>query len=455
MKKENSILFYYTEKNRYFYKEYFLHQEHVNIISKDTPFGVSIVSIIKDEKLDFYRVFIRTKHSDQLIEINKNKVDKVGFKSFHHKILRSISSSFSNCKWVTIADPAIKDSLLHYENLMITKKFKFGILLALDQQFKEEDMFSNGFFFSPSLLSLSSSPSSSFVSPFFLLLSFACPTPSFFFSLYYTPLSLLPFSFPLFVLFYSISSFLDFSFPSLSLYDLLPSPHMKWCSPPCTSVLPFSHYFPPLPLASPSLLISPWLSFLLFSFLFSLSPFLCFPQTIGFYQRSNSACMYFLIKEHGTPAFEEFLEFLGNKMELKGWTKFAGGLDVKSDTTGTHSLFYEFQDYEIMFHVSTLLPYSTNDPQQVERKRHLGNDIILIVFMDGKTPYSPTVISSNFIHVTFVIQPHKYSKDGKVSHYKMWCVSREGVSDFAPFLPDPPIFPKSADFREFLYTKCL
>ena len=231
VKKENSILFYYTEKNRYFYKEYFLHQEHVNIISKDTPFGVSIVSIIKDEKLDFYRVFIRTKHSDQLIEINKNKVDKVGFKSFHHKILRSISSSFSNCKWVTIADPAIKDSLLHYENLMITKKFKFGILLALDQQFKEEDMFSNGFFFSTSLLSLSSSPSSSFVSPFFLLLSFACPTPSFFFSLYYTPLSLLPFSFPLFVLFYSISSFLDFSFPSLSLYDLLPSPHMKWCSP--------------------------------------------------------------------------------------------------------------------------------------------------------------------------------------------------------------------------------
>lgn len=32
-----------------------------------------------------------------------------------------------------------------------------------------------------------------------------------------------------------------------------------------------------------------------------------------------------------TPAFERFLDFLGERVRLKGWTGFRGGLDVKSE----------------------------------------------------------------------------------------------------------------------------
>lgn len=31
-----------------------------------------------------------------------------------------------------------------------------------------------------------------------------------------------------------------------------------------------------------------------------------------------------------SPAFDEFLNHLGERIELNGWTKFAGGLDTKS-----------------------------------------------------------------------------------------------------------------------------
>ena len=34
----------------------------------------------------------------------------------------------------------------------------------------------------------------------------------------------------------------------------------------------------------------------------------------------------------------------------------------------------------MMFHVSTLLPFFPADPQQVERKRHIGNDLVVIIF---------------------------------------------------------------------------
>uniref|UniRef100_A0A3Q2Q9V3 Signal-induced proliferation-associated 1 n=1 Tax=Fundulus heteroclitus TaxID=8078 RepID=A0A3Q2Q9V3_FUNHE len=68
--------------------------------------------------------------------------------------------------------------------------------------------------------------------------------------------------------------------------------------------------------------------------------------------------------ESSGPAFEEFLDLLGERVRLKGWEKYRAQLDNK-DSTGTHSLYTRYQDYEIMFHVSTMLPYTANNTQQV------------------------------------------------------------------------------------------
>jgi hypothetical protein len=38
-----------------------------------------------------------------------------------------------------------------------------------------------------------------------------------------------------------------------------------------------------------------------------------------------------------------------------------------ADSTGSHSLYTAYRDYEIMFHVSTLLPYTPNNKQQVRK----------------------------------------------------------------------------------------
>lgn len=41
-----------------------------------------------------------------------------------------------------------------------------------------------------------------------------------------------------------------------------------------------------------------------------------------------------------------------------------------ADSTGTHSLYTTYQGYEVMFHVSTMLPYMPNNPQQVRASDH-------------------------------------------------------------------------------------
>ena len=87
--------------------------------------------------------------------------------------------------------------------------------------------------------------------------------------------------------------------------------------------------------------------------------------------------------------------------------RFRGGLDVMNNDTGVHSIYTVYDNSEIMFHVSTLLPHSSVNEQQLERKRHIGNDRVTIVFQDEDTPFSPKMIKSKLLHVFIIIQPYK------------------------------------------------
>ena len=97
-----------------------------------------------------------------------------------------------------------------------------------------------------------------------------------------------------------------------------------------------------------------------------------------------------------SPAFYEFLDLLGTRIQLQGWTGYRGGLDVQSrravcrgeagrrdveidecavpwrrlvwdadGTTGRESVFAKWRGLDIMLHVSTLLPFDPVNPQQV------------------------------------------------------------------------------------------
>ncbi|XP_071351396.1 rap1 GTPase-activating protein 1 isoform X2 [Trachinotus anak] len=154
-----------------------------------------------------------------------------------------------------------------------------------------------------------------------------------------------------------------------------------------------------------------------------------------------------------SPAFVEFLEFLGQKIELHDFKGFRGGLDVTHGQTGTESVYTSFHNKEIMFHVSTKLPYTEGDSQQLQRKRHIGNDIVAIVFQEENTPFVPDMIQSNFLHAYVVVQVENACTDNVT--YKVSVTARDDVPFFGPALPDPAIFKKGPEFREFLFTKLI
>ncbi|XP_077369508.1 rap1 GTPase-activating protein 1 isoform X11 [Festucalex cinctus] len=154
-----------------------------------------------------------------------------------------------------------------------------------------------------------------------------------------------------------------------------------------------------------------------------------------------------------SPAFVEFLEFLGEKIELHNFKGFRGGLDVTHGQTGTESVYCNYGNKEVMFHVSTKLPYTEGDTQQLQRKRHIGNDIVAIVFQEENTPFVPDMIASNFLHAYLVVQVVNPCSDNVL--YKVSVTARDDVPFFGPALPNPAVFRKGLDFHEFLFTKLI
>ncbi|XP_062847869.1 rap1 GTPase-activating protein 2 [Trichomycterus rosablanca] len=156
--------------------------------------------------------------------------------------------------------------------------------------------------------------------------------------------------------------------------------------------------------------------------------------------------------------FKHFLSILGQTVKLRGFTGFRGGLDVSHGQTGSEAVFTSFHGREIMFHVSTKLPFTDGDTQQLQRKRHIGNDIVAIVYQEGRTPFICDVISSHFLHCFIAVRRVKRENGadgGDGGAFQVSVTAREDVPPFGPPLPNPPIFTEGSIFREFLLTKLI
>src|SRR5690606_22734238 len=119
--------------------------------------------------------------------------------------------------------------------------------------------------------------------------------------------------------------------------------------------------------------------------------------------------------------------------------------------TGTNSVYVTFGDYDIMFHVSILLPLDPNDEQQLERKRHIGNDVVCIIFLEDGKSFDPSCLTTNFTYIFIVIQPDKeLSESTGKAHYILAVATHERTRTFSPKLDHHSVFEKN-DF----FLKCI
>ena len=152
-----------------------------------------------------------------------------------------------------------------------------------------------------------------------------------------------------------------------------------------------------------------------------------------------------------SPAMDNFLDMIGHRVTLFSHSGYRGGLDTKYGQTGQYSVYTEHMGKEVMFHVATLLPFSETDTQQLQRKRHIGNDIVSLVFQEGSTPFSPDMVTSHFLHAYILVQP----EPGSADKYRVSVTARADVPYFGPSLPSPPVFRRGPQFREWILNKLI
>ncbi|GAB1603089.1 tuberin isoform X2 [Argonauta hians] len=115
-----------------------------------------------------------------------------------------------------------------------------------------------------------------------------------------------------------------------------------------------------------------------------------------------------LSNQHGSHRYQKFIENLGQLIHLKdtdGKCVFLGGLDgrEKSDGQFTYSWHDEFM--QVIFHIATLMPNMKNDKLRNNKKRHIGNDYVNIVYNDSQQDYAVTTLRSEFNFVNIIIEP--------------------------------------------------
>eukprot|EP00698_Gefionella_okellyi_P016069 TRINITY_DN4573_c0_g1_i1.p1 TRINITY_DN4573_c0_g1~~TRINITY_DN4573_c0_g1_i1.p1 ORF type:complete len:1547 (+),score=326.92 TRINITY_DN4573_c0_g1_i1:63-4703(+) len=108
--------------------------------------------------------------------------------------------------------------------------------------------------------------------------------------------------------------------------------------------------------------------------------------------------------DRGSDLYEQFVDSLGQSVELSTHRGFLGGLDP-SGSAGTHAPYYATAFHEVIFHVISRMPLKKDDHQQVHRKRHVGNDVVHIVWSDHWRDYDRDTISSQFNDAHVVLYP--------------------------------------------------
>ena len=125
--------------------------------------------------------------------------------------------------------------------------------------------------------------------------------------------------------------------------------------------------------------------------------------------------------------YAEFVRGIGWPIDIATHRGYLGGLDPKL-TTGTTAPYFANSIMEVIFHEITSMPTNPNDNQQIHKKRHVGNDIVHIVYSEDTNDYLPTTITSQFNDAHIIIYPLPNGL------FRVQVYRKENVQIFGPLL---------------------
>eukprot|EP01119_Soliformovum_irregulare_P013800 TRINITY_DN3709_c1_g1_i6.p1 TRINITY_DN3709_c1_g1~~TRINITY_DN3709_c1_g1_i6.p1 ORF type:complete len:483 (-),score=154.51 TRINITY_DN3709_c1_g1_i6:222-1670(-) len=135
-----------------------------------------------------------------------------------------------------------------------------------------------------------------------------------------------------------------------------------------------------------------------------------------------------LSNQTGSQRYHQFLGKIGKLVALKDVVDdmYVGGLDPDDHADGEYCLVYKDITHQVVFHVATLMPNLPSDKAFTNKKRHIGNDNVIIIYSDSKSSYNQDTITGQFNFVNIVIYPLEKG------FYQLEVKKKAEVPDFGP-----------------------
>jgi hypothetical protein len=113
-----------------------------------------------------------------------------------------------------------------------------------------------------------------------------------------------------------------------------------------------------------------------------------------------------LANTYGSAAYTDFIGDLGTLIRLQGATFNTQGLDREYDADGQYTYCWRDRSTELVYHITTMMPTDlANDSYCINKKRHIGNDFVNVIWNDSGEPFDFNTFPSQFNYVYIVITP--------------------------------------------------
>ncbi|XP_067859557.1 tuberin isoform X3 [Heptranchias perlo] len=114
-----------------------------------------------------------------------------------------------------------------------------------------------------------------------------------------------------------------------------------------------------------------------------------------------------LSNAYGSSRYAQFLTGLGKLIYLQDCNPeqiFLGGLDTSGDD-GQFTYCWHDDIMQAIFHIATLMPNKESDKACCNKKRHIGNDYVVVIYKDTEEEYKLGTIKGQFNFVEIIIKP--------------------------------------------------
>ncbi|XP_039446332.1 tuberin isoform X2 [Culex pipiens pallens] len=108
----------------------------------------------------------------------------------------------------------------------------------------------------------------------------------------------------------------------------------------------------------------------------------------------------------GSLRYAKFLRKLGTLVAIKEAKEQNFFIDLECNgKDGNFTYIWQDDIVQVTFHVATLMPNHRHDPNCNEKKKHIGNDFVSIVYNESGDPYDLKTIKGQFNYACVVIEP--------------------------------------------------